>query len=175
MLNPVWSSRSRTGLPELPAEKKERFVKEFGIPAYDAGVLTASRNLAAYFEETVAQFPNPKSVSNWIMTELMRQLKGEEDGIAACPVTPGPTGRSTQAHRQRNRFRKDRERRCSSRCMPGELMLLLIIEEQGLVQVSDTGELQGVWLRRFWTRIRTRWASTSMARRSSWASSWGRL
>jgi len=80
--------RMRSRLPELPAEKRDRFVRDLGIPLYDAGVLTASRELAGYFEETVKLCPNPKSVSNWIMTELMRMLKGDEAGIANCPVSP---------------------------------------------------------------------------------------
>ena len=87
-VTPELVERIRSELPELPAQKKERFIKQFGIPPYDAGVLTASRDMAAYFEETVRLFPNPKIVSNWIMTELMRELKGEESGISSCPVSP---------------------------------------------------------------------------------------
>ncbi len=75
-------------LPELPREKKERFVRVFGIPEYDAGVLTAERELADYFEQVVKIFPNAKAVSNWMMTEFMRSLKGSETGIKSAPVQP---------------------------------------------------------------------------------------
>ncbi len=78
----------KANLPELPAQKKERFITQLGIPPYDAGVLTASRPLADYFERTVELYPNAKIVSNWIMTELMRLLKsGDEVHIAAFPVS----------------------------------------------------------------------------------------
>lgn len=133
----------RNELPELPAEKKERFVREFGIPAYDAGVLTASRELAAYFEETVEQFPNPKSVSNWIMTELMRQLKGEEDGIASCPVTPSQLAdllKLIDDGTVSGKIAKTVFEEMYARGADASV----IIKEKGLVQVSDTGELQGV-------------------------------
>jgi aspartyl-tRNA(Asn)/glutamyl-tRNA(Gln) amidotransferase subunit B len=132
--------RIRAELPELPAEKKERFIKEFGIPSYDAGVLTASRDLAAYFEETVALVPNPKLVSNWIMTELMRQLKGEESGIQSCIVKPSQLA--------------DLLKLIDNGAISGKIAKTVfedmwstgqdagsIIQEKGLVQVSDTGEL----------------------------------
>lgn len=137
---PEMVERIRAALPELPAEKKERFVSEFGIPSYDAGVLTASRDLAAYFEETVSLFPNPKMVSNWIMTELMRQLKGEESGILGCPITPGQFAdllklidNGTISGKIAKTVFEDM---CASGADPKK-----IIEEKGLVQVSDTGEL----------------------------------
>ncbi len=80
--------RMRKALPELAHQKKERFVRDFGIPEYDAGVLTADRSLAEYFEKAVEIFPNPKSVSNWMMTEFMRFLKGSGTSIALAPVQP---------------------------------------------------------------------------------------
>jgi len=80
--------RMRKALPELARQKKERFVRDFGIPEYDAGVLTAERSLAEYFEKTVEIFPNPKSVSNWMMTEFMRFLKASDTAIALAPVQP---------------------------------------------------------------------------------------
>ena len=80
--------RMRKALPELARQKKERFVRDFGIPEYDAGVLTAERSLAEFFEKAVEIFPNPKSVSNWMMTEFMRFLKGSGTAIALAPVQP---------------------------------------------------------------------------------------
>tara|TARA_B100000686_G_scaffold346131_1_gene432060 strand:+ start:2626 stop:3933 length:1308 start_codon:yes stop_codon:yes gene_type:complete len=83
-----WVEEVQSTLPELPAKKKERFTKSFGIPEYDAGVLTSSRPLSNYFEEVVALSKNPKMVSNWIMGELLRELKSSEAEIESCPVTP---------------------------------------------------------------------------------------
>ena len=62
-----WIEKIRSSLPELPNEKKKRFVREYSIPAYDSAVLTSSKTLAGYFEECVKYFPQPKIISNWIM------------------------------------------------------------------------------------------------------------
>ncbi|MEZ0328334.1 MAG: Asp-tRNA(Asn)/Glu-tRNA(Gln) amidotransferase subunit GatB [Dissulfuribacterales bacterium] len=83
-----WLNDVRASLPELPDAKKERFVQQYGIPVYDADVLTASRELADYFEDVVRIFPQPKTVSNWIMVELLRLLKADEREIQDCPVAP---------------------------------------------------------------------------------------
>lgn len=77
-IDAIWIEEIKRNLPELPAAKRERFVKEYGIPQYDAGVLTASKQLANYYEECVKLYNNPKTVSNWVMGELLRLFK--EDG-----------------------------------------------------------------------------------------------
>jgi aspartyl-tRNA(Asn)/glutamyl-tRNA(Gln) amidotransferase subunit B len=75
-------------MPELPEEKKQRFVAEYAIPAYDAGVLTTARALADFFEETAARSGNPKAASNWIMGDLLRDLKEFNLDIESSPVSP---------------------------------------------------------------------------------------
>ncbi len=67
VINDDWIVSVRKRLPELPDEKKKRFMDEYGLPSYDAAFLTSSRELADYFEECVKKFPNPKLVSNWVM------------------------------------------------------------------------------------------------------------
>jgi aspartyl-tRNA(Asn)/glutamyl-tRNA(Gln) amidotransferase subunit B len=74
-----WIEEIKKGLPELPEAKRARFVKTFNLPPYDAGVLTSSRALADYFEACVTLINKPKMVSNWIMTEVLRTLKGASD------------------------------------------------------------------------------------------------
>jgi len=83
-----WVEEIRKSLPELPAEKRERFVREYQIPEYDAEILTSTKPMANYYEECLRLFPEPKTVSNWIMGELLRELKGDEREIDQCPVTP---------------------------------------------------------------------------------------
>ena len=86
----AWVEALRAALPELPRARRLRFVAQHGLPAYDAGVLTQSRALADYFEAVVHAFPQPKLVSNWIMSELLRALPGDDErAIAGAPVTPG--------------------------------------------------------------------------------------
>lgn len=82
-LMPVILSRElvaewQSELPELPRHRRERFVEEYGLPEYDAGVLVADKAVADYFEATASLSSNPKGVSNWIMTEMLRLLSEDE-------------------------------------------------------------------------------------------------
>jgi len=86
VIDPAWVEEIRSTLPELPDAKKERFIQEYGIPEYDAEVLTSSKPLANYYENCVRFFPQPKIVSNWIMSELLRELKKDEREIEECSV-----------------------------------------------------------------------------------------
>ena len=83
-----WIEKIRETLPELPEQKRERFVGEYDIPEYDAGVLTTSRAMANYYEECVSLYNEPKIISNWIMGELLRELKNNQHSIETCPVKP---------------------------------------------------------------------------------------
>ncbi len=89
VVDPEWVTAVKAGLPELPDTKRERFVREYGIPEYDAEVLTASKPLANYYEACLQGYAKPKIVSNWIMSELLRELKRDEREIEECPV-PAP-------------------------------------------------------------------------------------
>ena len=72
-----WINEIKNELPELPKDKRIRFIKEYGIPEYDARVLIGNRQLANYFEEICKDFKDAKLVSNWIMTELLRRMNLE--------------------------------------------------------------------------------------------------
>jgi len=86
VVDPEWIAAIKAGLPELPDTKKERFIREYGIPEYDAEVLTSSKPLANYYEACLQVYAKPKIVSNWIMSELLRELKRDEREIEDCPV-----------------------------------------------------------------------------------------
>ena len=88
VIDDEWIEEIRKTLPELPEQKRERFVSDYEIPEYDAGVLTASRALADYYEACVSLYSKPKIISNWIMGELLRELKNDEREIKECPVKP---------------------------------------------------------------------------------------
>jgi aspartyl-tRNA(Asn)/glutamyl-tRNA(Gln) amidotransferase subunit B len=88
-LDTVWIEEIRAALPELPRARRQRFVTAYGLPAYDAGLLTQSRALAEYYEAAVREFPQPKIVSNWVMSELLRELPGDDErAIEHAKVTP---------------------------------------------------------------------------------------
>jgi aspartyl-tRNA(Asn)/glutamyl-tRNA(Gln) amidotransferase subunit B len=84
-----WIEEIRKGQPELPMEKMERFESDYGLPKYDVEILVSDRELARYFEDTVKVFNEPKTVSNWIMTELLRELKDSNLSAAQSPLSPG--------------------------------------------------------------------------------------
>lgn len=78
----------RATIPELPHEKERRFIKEYGLPDYDAMVLTASKALAEFFEECLVGYNNPKAVSNWVMGELLRLLNDKKLDIEYVKFPP---------------------------------------------------------------------------------------
>ncbi|HET97641.1 MAG TPA: Asp-tRNA(Asn)/Glu-tRNA(Gln) amidotransferase subunit GatB [Desulfurivibrio alkaliphilus] len=139
-----WIAAIKAGLPELPLAKKTRFVNELGLPEYDAEVLTASRELADYFEDALALYPGAKRLSNWIMTELMRVLKGEEGiDLAGCPVTPANLARLLTMVDEGTISGK------IAKTVFEEMMASgadpeTVVREKNLLQVSDAGELTAI-------------------------------
>jgi len=88
LIDDAWVEKLQKTIPELPEQKRERFVSKYGIPEYDTGVLTSSKLLADYFEQCASLLPQPKIISNWIMGDLLRELKKDGKDIADCPITP---------------------------------------------------------------------------------------
>ena len=88
VIDDAWVEKIRKTIPELPEQKRERFSSSYDIPEYDAGVLTSSKPLADYFEQCASQFSQPKIISNWIMGDLLRELKKDGKNIKECPIMP---------------------------------------------------------------------------------------
>ena len=88
VIDDAWVEKIRKTIPELPEQKRERFSSSYDIPEYDAGVLTSSKPLADYFEQCTSHFPQPKIISNWIMGDLLRELKKDGKNIKECPIMP---------------------------------------------------------------------------------------
>jgi aspartyl-tRNA(Asn)/glutamyl-tRNA(Gln) amidotransferase subunit B len=132
----------RSGLPELPRNKRERFVREYGIPEYDAAVLTADKAVSEYFEAAAKQSCNPKAVSNWIMTEMLRLLSEKGMEIGAVLVTPVALAGLV-------RLAEDKVINSNS---AKEVFAVLfdkggdpaeIVRDRGLAQVSDSSAIEG--------------------------------
>jgi aspartyl-tRNA(Asn)/glutamyl-tRNA(Gln) amidotransferase subunit B len=91
-VSPEWIEEVRRSLPELPADRRARFEREVGLPAYDAEVLTARRDVADYFETALARRGNAKAISNWVMESVLRIVRekklDERLRITDWPVTP---------------------------------------------------------------------------------------
>lgn len=139
-LEQTWIEGCRSSLPELPAVRMRRFMEMYGLPEYDAGVLTASKGMAEYFESCVAQFNQPKTVSNWVMGELTRELNNSGTDIAASPVSPERlvdlmqmVDRGTISLKVARELFPELYRSGKS---PEQ-----IVQEKGLTQVSDEGAL----------------------------------
>ena len=81
-------ARVQTTMPELPEARRRRFVAQYAIPEYDAGVLTQSAGLADYFEAVASASGNAKAASNWVMGELLRTMKERGQDVAAQPLQP---------------------------------------------------------------------------------------
>ena len=137
----AWIERIRETLPELPAAKRERFIRDYQLPEYDADILTSTKAMANYYEACVKLFPEPKTVSNWIMVELLRELKRDEREIDQCPVTPHHLAEMLSMIKQETisgKIAKDVfEEMYRTGKRPAE-----IVREKGWTQILDTGEIE---------------------------------
>jgi aspartyl-tRNA(Asn)/glutamyl-tRNA(Gln) amidotransferase subunit B len=140
-VGPAWTAEVRASLPELPAERRRRFVTQYALPDYDAGVLTQERELADYFEAAASQSGQPKLCSNWIMTELLRKLKQDTRPLAQAPIgAPALAGlvKLVAAGSISGKTAKDVFERMWETGEPAAA----IVERLGLAQLDDAGALQ---------------------------------
>jgi aspartyl-tRNA(Asn)/glutamyl-tRNA(Gln) amidotransferase subunit B len=142
-LDKEWIEGCRKEVTELPAARLKRFVSEFALSEYDAGVLTATKAVADYFESCVKLFSQPKTVSNWVMGELTRELNNSGTDASASPVSPERLVSLLQLVDQGTiSLKVAREifpEVYSSGKTPEQ-----IVQEKGLVQVSDEGALDQI-------------------------------
>jgi aspartyl-tRNA(Asn)/glutamyl-tRNA(Gln) amidotransferase subunit B len=140
LVDDAWVDEMRRELPEMPAAKRERFIKDYSIPEYDAGVLTADKALAQYFEDVVKLCDKPKQASNWVMGDVLRFLNEDKLDIRKCPIT---------ADALANMITLIEEGTISGK-MAKEILPEMyktgfqpqkIIEAKGMVQITDEGEL----------------------------------
>jgi aspartyl-tRNA(Asn)/glutamyl-tRNA(Gln) amidotransferase subunit B len=141
-ISPAWIDAERVQLPELPEARRARYQAELGLSAYDAEVLTAERPLAEFFEACVALLPGQaKSIANWVMGELTRKLNDSGLTINASPVTPARLTdllKLIEAGTISGKIAKTVfDTMWASGADPAH-----IVEEQGLVQVSDSGAIE---------------------------------
>jgi aspartyl-tRNA(Asn)/glutamyl-tRNA(Gln) amidotransferase subunit B len=135
-----WIEKVRSELPELPDAKKARFMKDYGLPEQDAVVLTGSKELATYFEACVDRFSQPKKVSNWIMVELLRELNKDDREIDQCPVTPEHLAHLLELIDDGIISGKIAKTVFEEMYGTGKAPKV-IVEEKGLKQVTDEGEI----------------------------------
>jgi aspartyl-tRNA(Asn)/glutamyl-tRNA(Gln) amidotransferase subunit B len=138
-----WVDRVRESLPELPGAKLERYTQDYGLPRYDAELLSAERQVAEYFEACLALHANPKVCANWVMGEVSRGLNDNGIGIADCPVTPELLTSLLQRIDDGTISGKIAKTVFEELWQTGK-PVDTIIEEKGLKQVSDTGAIEQI-------------------------------
>jgi aspartyl-tRNA(Asn)/glutamyl-tRNA(Gln) amidotransferase subunit B len=140
-VSPEWVEEIRRTLPELPHDKRRRFIVTYGLPEHDAEMLTSERQIAEWFEGAVNAGGQPKAVANWVMGDLMRLLNEESRLIDACPLRPSQlagmlalidngtiSGKIAKAvFEEMYRTGKDAD---------------AVVREKGLVQIRDEGEIE---------------------------------
>jgi len=138
-----WIDSIKKSLPELPDQKKKRFMDQFGLPSYDAELLTSDRELADYFEDCVHIFPQPKPVSNWVMGSLLGMLNARGKGIDASPVSPQDLARLLALVEEGVISGKIAKTVFDEMAQTGK-PAQQIVAEKGLVQITDTDAIDDV-------------------------------
>ncbi len=138
-----WVDSIKKLLPELPDEKKRRYIEEFGLPPYDASVITVSKDIASFFEACTRNYPEAKAISNWIMGDLTRLLNSHNMDIKECSIKPqqlvemlklldnGTISGKIAKTVFEAMFETGKD--------PG-----VIVEEKGLKQISDASAIEGI-------------------------------
>lgn len=132
--------RVRASMPELPEARRRRFMDEYGLSFSDASQLTSERDLADYYEQAARATGNPRAAANWIRSELLRELEASGTPISRCPVTPAELGSLVRFIDEGKISGKQAKEVLVEMCATGK-QAAAIIEERGLVQVSDAGEI----------------------------------
>ncbi len=142
VLGPATVEQWRAELPELPARRKVRFIEQYALPEYDAGVLVADKLVADYFEAVARLAGNAKAASNWVMTEVLRILSEKELELSALQVTPQALAGLIQLVDQKVINMPSAKLVFGVLCEEGGDPAV-IVKARGLAQVSDAGALEG--------------------------------
>ncbi|MFZ4550485.1 MAG: Asp-tRNA(Asn)/Glu-tRNA(Gln) amidotransferase subunit GatB [Aquabacterium sp.] len=149
VIAPEWIERVKGRMPELPRVMAERFVKDYGLPAYDATMMTQSKAFAAFFETAAQACQQPKLVSNWLMGEVSRRLNAAEQTIEQSPISAAllaaMISRIADGTISNNGAKQVFEALWSGEGHGDDLARVdAVIEAKGLKQMSDTGELEKI-------------------------------
>ncbi len=139
-LSKEWIDSVRKNLPELPGAKKQRFMTAYDLSAYDAGLLTQSRDLAAYFEAASARAKNAKAVANWMLRNLLQRLNESDTEINDCKISPESLAEMIlliESGEISNRIAQE----VFDKMFDAGKSAQEIVKEQGLTQISDEDAL----------------------------------
>ncbi len=139
----VFMDEVRTRRPELPHEKRERFVRDFGVTPYDASVLASEKALADYFDTAAKGAKKPKSVANWIINDVLSALAAAEKTIADCPISAPSLDELVNLIEDGTISSKQGKEVFAEMFATGK-PAAQVVKEKGLEQVSDTGALEAL-------------------------------
>ena len=140
VVDDAWVAEVRAALPELPAERRRRFADAYGLPEYDAGVLTLAREVADYFEAVARDSGNAKAASNWVMTDVLRKLKDDAGAAGPGPIAAPHLAELVRLIDGGTVSGKTAKDVFETMWATGESPRA-IVEREGLTQVSDEGAL----------------------------------
>ncbi|MEW6027393.1 MAG: Asp-tRNA(Asn)/Glu-tRNA(Gln) amidotransferase subunit GatB [Planctomycetota bacterium] len=132
----------RKSIPELPTQRKERFIRQYQLSEYDAGVLLQDKMLADYFEECVKLYDNPKSVSNWLAGELMRYLNDKKVEIGQLSVKPDRLVGLLKLFDDK-KITSTAAKDVWAEMLKGKSSASEIVSQKGLSQISDDSVIEG--------------------------------
>ncbi|MDQ5904612.1 MAG: aspartyl-tRNA(Asn)/glutamyl-tRNA(Gln) amidotransferase subunit [Pseudomonadota bacterium] len=146
MISRDWVERTRKTMPELPEAKKQRFVADYGLSAYDAAALTGSLEIADFYEATVtaAGKPSAKPCANWVMVDLAGRLNKDDKEFGQSPVSAAQLG-GLVARIADNTISNNIAKKVFEALWNGEGSSAdEVIEKQGLKQITDTGAIEAL-------------------------------
>ncbi|WP_314618960.1 Asp-tRNA(Asn)/Glu-tRNA(Gln) amidotransferase subunit GatB [uncultured Selenomonas sp.] len=133
----------RKALPELPDARRERYMEAFGLSAYDAGILTASRALAEYFEACLADGADAKGAANWIMGDLAKNLNAEGKTIEQSPVEASRLAQMLKLI-EKGTISSKIAKKVFAEMWTSSDAPEKIVEDKGLVQITDTKAIEAI-------------------------------
>jgi aspartyl-tRNA(Asn)/glutamyl-tRNA(Gln) amidotransferase subunit B len=143
IVTPQMIEKFRAELPELPTARQKRFVEKLGLPDYDAGVLTSEKELADYFETVGQVCGNYKAASNWVMTELLRELNNAQKNISQSPIKPEQLGKLVALIEKGTISGKIGKTVFAEMWNSGKDPET-VVKEKNLVQITDTGAIEKI-------------------------------
>jgi len=144
VIAPEWIARVRAGMPELPAVMAARFQRDYGLPAYDATMMTQSKGFASFFEDTARISGQPKLAANWLMGEVSRRLNAQGADIGVSPVDAAALA-AMIARIADGTISNNGARQVFDAMWTGAGQNVdALIEAKGLKQMSDSGELERI-------------------------------
>ena len=140
---PEWVEAVKSTIPEMPDSRRARYIKEFGLPAYDAMVLTLTKEMSDFFQATVAEGADPKQASNWLMGEVSAYLNSAKTTLSGTQLTP---------HNLAQMIRLIESGTISSKIAKQLFKILVteggdadvIVQERGMAQISDPAQIQAI-------------------------------